>query len=299
MELGTSKRIIAFLVLILVVVLFFVLKTGCQNISSLFSSSAVNNFRFTVRGEGNTAMAKVGWCGVKIVSYPQSSFTEIARAGRVTVAILKDTNGSYDVYRIEGGKQENLTNDGGEKSGLTISPDASRIAFSYITREKGGATRENSRSEIVTLSLVKKENAIVFGLGTNPYFLDTKTIFYQSPTGFAIEDIVTNVGASLLDPEANSFFKNILSTGPNDSLVFKNEILPQVDIFQLVSRTPISIGYTKSFSGEFIDTFFYKDAFYALSKGEEGEFVVLKSSDTNMIPVFRFPLNINPVTFAN
>lgn len=71
--------------------------------TSVFSQQEVRSYKYLGVENGRGVLYEVGLMGIEKRSYEGFSIVDYVKAGDVEVAILKDSNGSHDVYRVDGG----------------------------------------------------------------------------------------------------------------------------------------------------------------------------------------------------
>ncbi len=166
--------------------------------SMVFSQQEARSYAYLGVENGRGILYEVGVTGIEKRSYEGFSIIDYVKARDIEVAILKDSNGSYDVYQVDGGVPQQLTTDGRVKDSLDISPDGSQVVYGVEARTlplpkgspENSVVYQLSEWDVEHISVQTKTISLV-GPGNHPRFYK-EGLFYPAPTGFVYRVIDTD-----------------------------------------------------------------------------------------------------------
>lgn len=280
-----------------------------------FAPQEVRNHAYLGVENGKGVVYELGVMGIEKRSFENFSIVEYARAGDIDVAILKDAEGSYDVYSVSRDTLEQLTNDGRMKGSLDISPDGTQVVYGVQARTlpppKGtpedGLVYNLQEWDVEHISLETKTVSLV-GLGNHPRFYK-EGLFYPTPIGLMYRVI-----------DADGFDKQDTWSVFPDEMAYRMLDIPVLTtegllLFPSVSRSSFEALVLTSVSPLHLTTapnhpidvpqgtrdisLIGTNKINTITYGADGKARVLRIADGQPVSLFAFPSGLYPEQFIN
>lgn len=239
----------------------------------------VKNMLFiTEDTQGKRGISSIKYGGVYTTSFGDWSVLQIARAENMTLGLLQDVqSGVVEVFLIEGKHITPLTEDGVRKSGITISSDGTRFAYSTEGPVFPGVPEENAYDvRRYTTHIIEGLDEETSALpGNHPYFLEGDLLLVLNERGFEVYDLGTGAGNATLDDLAFLAVEPPLYSHDGGFIV-QNPVTDEFLLMKFASYDPVFPVLLSVFPAEEGVLFALKDKNLYRSVSSEGVFTLAR-----------------------
>ncbi len=308
--------LIVFVVIVGLLVVYLPLPEGIRSwLNVVFAPQEVRSHAYLGVEDGKGVVYELGATGIEKRSFEGFSIVDYVRTEKAEVGILRNSEGEYDVYALDGQTATALTTDGRPKIALSVSLDGAYLAYSVFARNlpapknmpEGEVAYSLAEWDVETILLSTGENTLIGG-GNHPHFYKDG-LFYLAPEGFTYR-IPGDNGFDTLDSKSiipdTSVFRIMRVADFTDEGVF---IFPSVatlvyEELSIASVKPLAFGsVTKTpprVPAETIDMqILSKDSRLVLMQVEGGRVALYKMKGEELKPFFTFPSDYQPRRFLD
>lgn len=308
--------LIVVVVIIGLLIAYLPLPQGIRSwLNVVFAPQEVRSHAYLGVEDGKGVVYELGATGVEKRSFEDFSIVDYVRTEKVEVGILRNSEGEYDVYTLEGQTATALTSDGRPKVALSVSPDGVYVAYSVFARNlpapkdmpEGEVAYSLAEWDVETITLSSGENTLIGG-GNHPHFYK-EGLFYLAPDGFTYR-IPGENGFDALDSKSvisdDSVFRIMRVADFTDEGVF---IFPSVatlvyEELSIASVKPLAFDSATKIPSrvpaETIDMqILSKDSRLVLIRVEGGHVALYKMKGEELQPLFTFPSGYQPRRFLD
>lgn len=231
---------------ILVVVMFVLfgpIRYDVRYLSTLFSApEEVRAMLFVEETDRGSTLVEIALGGLKTHVLSGVRVLSLAHSGGVRLAVVEQiSSGAVDVVRIQGRSLQPLTTDGRYKTGVTLSPDGTRFAYSALRDDVDPRTFDeqsydvtNYETRVYTLS---GEEVGTFD-GNHPYFWSNDTLVFFSERGIETRNLLTDSYTYVTD-SISPYIEKRPSFGRNNTMIVHTATSSELTVLEFTPEPPL------------------------------------------------------------
>jgi len=209
----------------------------------LSAPETVQHMVFVEETDTGSSLVRIKFGGLEKKTFDGFRILQVVQSGNATVGLFENrTTGTIDVAHIEGGDLKPLTTDGVEKSGITLSPDGTHVAYALRSANTESSQSDETynvadyETKVITLS---GEDIISFEGNNHPFFWSDEILVTFSEKGIETHNLVSGEHTYITDT-ISPFLEERPVFGRNHTMIIRTSPSSELTVLEFATEPPLA-----------------------------------------------------------